>query len=444
MSDVVRAPEAPSDSDTRSDDFRRLHPLTPLARGWTVVAVVGAIVVTQFLGEAEARESWLAWVLVASVPVALAYGFASWLFTRYAIVGGDLRIETGLMFKRSRVVDLDRLESVDVVQPLVPRLMGLAEVRLEVAGGSSTEAPLAYLSLADARVLKARLLALRVGTPTRVEEPEEGILHRVPVDRLVASAVLSGAWVASGFAAGFFLLDTLLGGEGVLGLFLPAVFGAVRGIRSFLADYDFTLAESSDGIHIRRGLLDTRSQTIAPGRIQAVRITRPLLWRPFGWVKVHVNVAGYAPGRDGQIATTSTLLPVVPHAEAERLVRHLVPGLDLGAVRLFPAPRRARWIWLVTYSGLGIAMTDEFAVSQEGLRGRQLSAIPLTKPQSVRLTQGPLQRKLRLATVHIDTTPGPVRLRLPERDSAEARQLFEIIVDRLAARLPRRPSVTRR
>ena len=91
------------------------------------------------------------------------YGFGSWLFTKYAIVGGDLRIETGLLFKRSRVVDLDRLESVDVVQPLVPRLLGLAEVRLEVAGGSSTEAPLAYLAVADARELKARLLALRVG-----------------------------------------------------------------------------------------------------------------------------------------------------------------------------------------------------------------------------------------------------------------------------------------
>ena len=275
-------------------------------------------------------------------PSLSSYGIGSWLFTKYAIVGGDLRIETGLLFKRSRVVDLDRLESVDVVQPLVPRLLGLAEVRLEVAGGSSTEAPLAYLAVADARELKARLLALRVGVPTREVQPEEKLLVRVPVERLVIAALLSGAWLASVVAGGLLVLDMVLGGGAVIGLFLPAVFGAVRGVRNFLADFDFTVAESTDGLHITRGLIDTRSQTLAEGRIQAVRITRPLLWRPFGWVKVSVNVAGYAPRSDGQIATTSTLLPVAPRAEADWLLRRVVPGLDIDLSRLSlaPAPRR--------------------------------------------------------------------------------------------------------
>ena len=91
-------------------------------------------------------------------------------------------------------------ESVDVVQPLVPRLLGLAEVRLEVAGGSSTEAPLAYLALADARELKGRLLASasRARRPGWRSPPDEQMLLRVPVERLVAAALLSGAWVASG------------------------------------------------------------------------------------------------------------------------------------------------------------------------------------------------------------------------------------------------------
>ena len=216
--------------DQPAPEFRRLHPLTPLARGWTILAVVGALVLSQFLGEPETRSSWWLWIIAASVPVALVYGIGSWLFTKYAIVGGDLRIETGLLFKRSRVVDLDRLESVDVVQPLVPRLLGLAEVRLEVAGGSSTEAPLAYLAVADARELKARLLALRVGVPTREVQPEEKLLVRVPVERLVIAALLSGAWLASVVAGGLLVLDMVLGGGAVIGLFLPAVFGAVRGV----------------------------------------------------------------------------------------------------------------------------------------------------------------------------------------------------------------------
>jgi putative membrane protein len=404
-----------------------------------VLAVVGAVVLTQFLGEAEARQSWWLWIVVASLPVALVYGFASWLFTRYAVVGGDLRIETGLLFRRSRVVDLDRLEAVDVVQRLVPRLLGLAELRLEVAGGSSTEAPLAFLALADARELKDRLLALRRGEQERERTPQQRVLVRVPVERLFGAALLSGAWLASAVGAGLVVLDVVLGGGAVFGLFLPAAFGVVRGVRSFLADFDFTLSESADGLHITRGLIDTRSQTLAEGRIQAVRLTRPLFWRPFGWVKVSVNVAGYAPRGDDQIATTSTLLPVAPRAEAEWLLQRVVPGLDPSRVALAPAPPRARWLWPVTYSGLGIAVGGGFVFSREGLMGRDLSAMPVSKPQSVRLRQGPLQRKLGLATVHIDTTPGPVRVRLPERETAEARMLFDVAVADVIGRLPRRP-----
>ena len=71
---------------------------------------------------------------------------------------------------------------------------------------------------------------------------------------------------------------------------LAAVFPVLLGVGSFavrriLGEYGFTVAESADGLRLRHGLLDTRSQTIPPGRVQAVRIREPLLWRRFGWVR---------------------------------------------------------------------------------------------------------------------------------------------------------------
>jgi Bacterial PH domain len=54
--------------------------------------------------------------------------------------------------------------------------------------------------------------------------------------------------------------------------------------------------------------------------------------------------------------------------------------------------------------------------------------VPLEKAQSVRFVQGPLQRRLALATVHLDAA-GHVRAEFRERPLAQARPL----VDELAA-----------
>jgi uncharacterized membrane protein YdbT with pleckstrin-like domain len=54
--------------------------------------------------------------------------------------------------------------------------------------------------------------------------------------------------------------------------------------------------------------------------------------------------------------------------------------------------------------------------------------VPLEKTQSVRFVQGPLQRRLALATVHLDAA-GHVRAEFRERPQAQAR----LLVDELAA-----------
>jgi PH (Pleckstrin Homology) domain-containing protein len=54
--------------------------------------------------------------------------------------------------------------------------------------------------------------------------------------------------------------------------------------------------------------------------------------------------------------------------------------------------------------------------------------VPLEKAQSVRFVQGPLQRRLGLATVHVDAA-GHVRAEFRERPQPQAR----LLVDELAA-----------
>jgi putative membrane protein len=66
--------------------------------------------------------------------------------------------------------------------------------------------------------------------------------------------------------------------------------------------------------------------------------------------------------------------------------------------------------------------------------------VPHARVQSVRLTQGPLQRRLSLATVHLDTSPGPVQPTAHHRDAADARALVDAeVVLAAKARAAARP-----
>jgi putative membrane protein len=194
-------------------------------------------------------------------------------------------------------------------------------------------------------------------------------------------------------------------------------------VRRVLAEYGFTVAESPDGLRLRHGLLDTRSQTIPPGRVQSVRVLQPLFWRPWGWVRVEVDVAGYERSHGEEQSATSALLPVAPRALAEALVgRVLGGGLPVAAAR---APVRARWRAPLSARRLAAGLDDRHLVTTHGVLTTTTDVVPLAKVQSLRLTSGPWQRRLRLATLHADTAGRQLSGGTAQhRDADEARALL--------------------
>ena len=415
----------------QASDYRRLHPLTPVLRGWKVFAAAVAIAFQQMYGDVDLRFLFL--LIAVSVPVAVVYGYLSWRATRYGIVGEDLIVETGVLNRRSRRVRLDRLQSVDVVRPLIARALGLAELRLEVAGGASSNAPLAYLDEPAAQQLRAELLARAAGLEIGVEEapvaPERELLT-VPTGRLVESVLRSSLTVFSVLlVVGSVAVAVLLRQWEPLLILGPAAVSIVPAVfASFAGAYDFRVAESPDGLRLRRGLLETRAQTVPPGRVQALRITSPWLWRSAGWFRVQVTVAGYAGEQSSGDA--STLLPVGSRQDANALVAIVFPGLDLGTIPLAGVPPRARWLDPFQRRNLGIGMDERFAVVRRGWLTTHLDVVPHEKLQSARLVQGPLQRRLEAVTLRLDVTPGPVTVVAAHRDSREARALLEELIKR--------------
>jgi putative membrane protein len=370
-------------------------------------------------------------VLGVAALIAIAAGVISWLVTRYRVEGDHLRIESGWVVRRSRRVPLARLQAIDVVRPLLARAFGLAELKLEVVGHSKAEAPLAYLREDEAQRLRARLIALAAGWHEETPTAPEQVLVVVPAGPLIASTLLmTPAFVMVGFVVmlvviAFISWQVAIGvGAAVFGIALTTVSLAWRRVSM---EWDFRLAVAPDGLRLRHGLLETRVQTIPPGRIQALRFVEPIAWRPFGWVRVEVDVAGYHAkgGRGNAIErrATSALLPIAPRSLAVAIVSRVTDGVDLAQLVLPRPPRRARFRSPLAWHNLGVAWSGAHAVTRTGILTRRTDVVPQTKLQSMRLEQGPWQRRLRLASVAFDTAGRNVHAVARHRDADEAERL---------------------
>lgn len=383
---------------------RRLHPLTPLRRAWAPVALVIGWAMHDPNGAYERLSglatSTLLLAFAAFVPAACLYGFLTWWMTHYAVTGSELRIRTGLLFRRTAHIRLDRLQAVDVTRPLLARIAGVAKLKLDVVGTRSKD-ELAYLGEAEARALRAELLARAAGfapdTAQRVGEAEVREVLRVRPRTLAWSVLLSGSTGGTLFAAAVVPTLLWLASHNVWSILVtavPMVGGAgARTVRRFVNEFDWTVGESPDGLRLDHGLLDRTHETVPPGRVQTVRIVEPVLWRRAGWVRVELHVAGSA---------NSLLVPVAPRAAAEAVIARVLPGVTVPSGLSRP-PGRARWLLPLWWRGQGLAVTDEVFVARQGLVRRVTSLVPHAKVQSVRRTQGPWERALRLAGLSLDT-----------------------------------------
>ncbi|WP_235518553.1 PH domain-containing protein [Cellulomonas sp. Leaf334] len=474
MTSTPSTPNAP-DVDTTSDDdvtgWRRMHPITPALKGWKVLVAVLAI------GWFQAGENIEQAIDLLHGPAFLAliggflligligfgYSAVAWRVTRFAVTDEAVHLRTGILFRQQRQARLDRLQAVDVVQPLLARLVGLAELKLEVAGGSGSAVSLAFLREADAEALRAELLALSAGlqrpgaaavqtpvdgaepdgapvTPVPFEVAPEREVYDLPMGRLVSATLRSGAvlvllLVIAG-AITLAIVSRDISGAFVL---VAPLFAGVTFVWSRINQgANFRAAISPDGIRLRHGLTESRAQTVPPGRVQAIRVRQGPLWRGPDWWRVEINVAGYGQGDQQQRDTV--LHPVATRGEAmtalwlvlpdlgvqdpTALVEAALTGMDeVGGFT--SAPRRARWVDPVGWRRHGVRVTERALVTRSGRIWRSVDVVPHERTQSLGLEQGPIQRRLGLASFVLHSTPGPVSPRVNHLDAGVAAALLD-------------------
>ncbi len=434
----------------------RPHPLTPFIRGWLVLVAIIVAGSRELIPDSPNGQGgfvlpelrWLLLGVVIIVLLAAAIGFVSWYFTRFVIDDEELRVETGAIFKSSKKVPFERLQSVDIIQPFAARIFGLVELRLEVGAGDNT-IKLRYLPRAKASRLRDYLLVRAHGEHSTLEGDEHGDGASVFTDLsqsdrplvVVSPAMLVGSFLLS---SEFLITGVLTIGAvvvtGILGVIvyalpglLPAVIGLLSLIgRRLIGMFNFTLADSSRGLRITRGLTNLTSQSVPLDRIQGLSVSQPMLWKKLGWWRVDVDILGYgsSEGENNENNATSVLLPVATREQLAITLDRVLPGVDLEAVELHPSPRRSRWLAWYNFWTLKYGYDDRVLITEHGWLTHHRDIVPHAKSQSVRIEQGPWQRRLRLADVHVDTPKGPVNAVARQVDQDAARQLALTQLDR--------------
>ncbi len=434
-------PPASGTAGRTAPTMQRPHPLTPVIRGWVVLLAFVLGFGRDYLTNSGERNIPLEFILIGAGALCLLAGvggYLTWRFTAFVIGADELRIETGVLRRRSTRIAFDRIQSVDLLQPLAARLFGLCELRIDV-GGSGSRRRLRYLTHRDGARFRDYLIARAHGVKDAELRETAGevdrFADRAPDHRVIATAtpellifgfLLSHDVIVTVAIFAVVIVVAAVNGAiaASLAVVVPMVFGLYSLVtRRLLNQFNFSLSDTGQGLRISRGLTSLTSQSIPRDRVQGLRVRQSLLWRPFGWYRVDVDVLGHKSGReDNESGGSSILLPVARKRDVAAVLDAVLPGIDREPA-LRRVPRRAAWLRWFDFWTLRYGWTEDVVVAEQGWLEWKHDVVPNPKTQSARIDQGPVQRLLGLAEVHVDTTPGPVDLVVRHVPPEVARQL---------------------
>ncbi|HEX5726857.1 MAG TPA: PH domain-containing protein [Longimicrobiaceae bacterium] len=361
-------------SETRAEALleaggKRLHPLTLLfaalgvARQFLFPVVVGGISATF----GDWGEGFVLALLVLAAGSLLAAAARYGAF-RYRLAGEELVLRTGFVSRQHRVIPLTRVQNVEVRQNLLHRIFGVAELRVETAGGGAEpEASFSVLAEREAQGLRTEVLARRRAAtiPAAVPEESEAAAEAPPLvqlstrDVVLAGATANEVGVIAALAGGAFqflddvqlpwlerAFEAVAGGVSVRGAGLAlAVLGVLAVVLfvgwivsiagALLRYHGFTLHREGGELRKRYGMLTLHEASVPLRRVQALRVEESLLRRPLGLAALMIETAGGGAWQ-GEQGGAEAFVPLARRAEVGPLVRGIFADVDYDAVRFSP------------------------------------------------------------------------------------------------------------
>ena len=450
----------------------RLHPLS-----WLFVLIaqlrqfILPLAVLLFAGRGDRHDLWGLIAVGALVVASLAEYFTY----RYTLQGDGIRIRSGWLHRSLREIPFARIHNVNLHQSLLHRLFGVAEVRLEAAGGIKPEAQMRVLRMDQALALDA--LVRRRGHADDAATASDAeptapllVLSTGEVVRLglisnrgmLVVAAAFGAFAQTGndvfgmlvkrwgkamsgwltdFAGAHAHDDPLVIGLGIATLVLVALalLRLLSVLLAILQFHGFTLREDDGRISVERGLLARSRSSAKRRRIQAWSLRETVLHRWFRRRSLRVDTAAGQRGAQEQ-HTLKDIAPIASPGHCDALIRHFLPDAGWDALDWQPLHRGA---WLrIAMPGLllvlvavvagcwrfgGIGLLGLLLLPLQLWRARRIAAAcgyadngrlvawrtgwlaktwnfaEVDKVQALRLAQSPLDRRLGMASLLLDT-----------------------------------------
>ncbi|WP_336986903.1 PH domain-containing protein [Altererythrobacter aquiaggeris] len=320
--------------------------------------------------------------------IAALSGFFAWLGwtrLRYYVGKEDIRVESGILSREARSVPYERIQDVSLEAKLIPRLLGLTQIKFETGAGGKDELSLQYVTGAEGERLREVIRERRegaasdgapadeagagedtaqaaIGAPIFAMDSRRILTFGFFEFSLVIFALLAGAaqqfeflfpfnfWDWQDWANVAGEQDELVKGIGRLGLAgqilgVVAALGAVAVIgfltgmaRTFAREYDFRLERTAKGFRRQRGLF-TRTDVVMPAhRVQAARIQTGIIRRRFGWHSLKFVSLAQDNGSSSHVAAPFAKLAEIWPIAAEAGIT--APAAELVWMR--PSPRK--WV----------------------------------------------------------------------------------------------------
>ncbi len=340
---------------------RRLHPWS-----WLFVLIqqlkqfiLPLLALLVFGSRGSDDDPW--WTNIAplvAVGALVAVSLLRYLTYRYRIGADVLSIRDGWLQRNLREIPFARIHNVVVHQSLLHRLFGVAEVRLESAGGRKPEAQMQVLRLDEAlaleRQVRQRAHADAAAGAAEETAPAGDTLLNLPLGEvirlglvsnrgmIVAAAAFGGAWqlfprrLMSGFIeslaqraagiVGHLHLGWLSTALAVVALLALAAL-LLRGLSVLLAllqYHGFRLSEAQRRLTVERGLLARLRTSVARRRIQSWTLHEGVLHRLMKRRSLRIDTAVAQQGQNDQ-RTLKELAPIATPEACDALVRHLLP-----------------------------------------------------------------------------------------------------------------------